>query len=251
MTHPPEHLRLTCVVAHADDESARQGWHPVALLSSGCQHACRDRDTGERGRFGDAKTSHGFATVGTVREGELCAAALEFGVTDVRLLGYVDGDLDQADPAEAFTRIVTQLRRVQPQVVITFDPYWAYGHPDHIAICQLTTAAVSVSANPDFESDDDGAATHAVSKLYYMAWSPKKWKAYQAVLKTLTSRVDGVERQAQPWPESAVTTVIDTSDCWETTWRAVSCHQTQDYYRVFSTVNGGGARETDLFEGLR
>ena len=25
----------------------------------------------------------------------------------------------------------------------------------------------------------------------------------------------------------------------------------QEFYRVFSTVNGGRARETDLFEGLR
>ena len=26
---------------------------------------------------------------------------------------------------------------------------------------------------------------------------------------------------------------------------------TQEFYRVFSSVNGGRARETDLFEGLR
>ena len=73
--------------------------------------------------------------------------------------------------------------------------------------------------------------------------------------------------------EWAVTTVLETSDVWDTVWRAVCCHQTQmaiygklehlstehhralwgtqEYYRVFSIVNGGRTIETDLFEGLR
>lgn len=87
------------------------------------------------------------------------------------------------------------------------------------------------------------------------------------------SRVDGVERRATPWPDWAITTTLDTSACWPTVWRAVQCHGSQigayevlrtlapddhaalwgrqSYYRVFSTVSGGRARETDLFEGLR
>jgi hypothetical protein len=85
--------------------------------------------------------------------------------------------------------------------------------------------------------------------------------------------VDGIDRRAIPWPDWAVTTIIDTSDYWSTVWKAVSCHKTQlpaygqlkdlpethhrglwgsqEYYRAFSTVNGGRAPETDLFEGLR
>ena len=76
-----------------------------------------------------------------------------------------------------------------------------------------------------------------------------------------------------PWPDWALTTTIDTSQVWPTVWRAVSCHKTQmsiyknlehlsddhhtaiwgtqEFYRAFSLVNGGRARETDLFEGLR
>jgi LmbE family N-acetylglucosaminyl deacetylase len=71
----------------------------------------------------------------------------------------------------------------------------------------------------------------------------------------------------------AITTVLDTSRVWPAVWRAVSCHKTQmatyerlatladehqralwgtqEFYRAFSSVNGGRARETDLFEGLR
>ena len=112
-----------------------------------------------------------------------------------------------------------------------------------------------------------------MSKLYYIAWPESTWAAYQSAFRKLISTVDGVERQAVPWPDWAITTVIDTRQFWSTVWRAISCHESQvaayerlkdlspehhealwgwqSFYRVFSTVNGGRARETDLFEGIR
>jgi LmbE family N-acetylglucosaminyl deacetylase len=221
---------------------------------------------GERGRFGDSKESPGLEIVGRAREAELLAAAKELGLREVRFLDYVDGDLDRADPAEAIGKIAGHIRRVKPQVVLTFGPDGAYGHPDHIAISQLTTAAIVRAAEAIGEP-------HRVSKLYFIAWGPKKWAAYQAALKKLVFRVDGEERQAVPWPDWAITTVLDTSQVWPAVWRAVSCHKTQmtiykqletlseehqrslwgtqEFYRVYSDVNGGRARESDLFEGLR
>ena len=114
--------------------------------------------------------------------------------------------LDAVDPAIAQDAIAGHLRRVKPQVVITFGPEGAYGHPDHIAISQLTTAAVVRAADRDY----------AVSKLYYIAWSAQTWAAYQAALKKLTSTVDGVERQVVPAPDWEITTRIDTSAVWPT-----------------------------------
>jgi len=141
-----------------------------------------------------------------------------------------------------------------------------------------------VLAHPDDESLGTGGALaqcasgppeapHRVSKLYYIAWRQERWTAYQAALKKLVFKVDGQERQATAWPEWAITTVVDTSRVWETAWRAVLCHRTQmaiyeklgelpdehrralwgtqEFYRAFSTVNGGRTRETDLFEGMR
>jgi LmbE family N-acetylglucosaminyl deacetylase len=88
----------------------------------------------------------------------------------------------------------------------------------------------------------------------------------------LVSVVDGVERQATPWPDWAITTAIDTRHVADQVWRAVSCHESQVaayatllnlpqeqqralwewqyFYRAFSLVNGGREREADLFEGL-
>jgi LmbE family N-acetylglucosaminyl deacetylase len=141
-----------------------------------------------------------------------------------------------------------------------------------VAICQQTTAAVAVAADPGFASGA-GDAPHRVAKLYYLAWPAATWTAYQDALKQLVSVVDGVQRQAVPWPDWSITTVIDTRATWDTVWRAVACHASQmtiferlkdlppalhqglwgsqSYYRVLSSVNGGRTRETDLFEGLR
>src|SRR5262249_46481136 len=146
--------------------------------------------------------------------------------------------------------IASHIRRVRPDVVITFGPEGAYGHPDHIAISQFATAAVAAAA-----------AEHRVSKLYYLAWDDSLWGAYQEAFGAIVSKVDGVSRQATAWPSWAITTVIDTRDAWPVVWKAVSCHTSQisayeglahltpehhaalwggqSFYRVFSLVNGG------------
>jgi LmbE family N-acetylglucosaminyl deacetylase len=253
-------LRLMCVLAHPDDESLGTGGTLAKCAAEGIHTSLVTATCGERGRFGDAATSPGPHVVGPAREAELAAAARELGVADVTLLRYPDGALDAVGPSDPIARITEQLERVKPHVVITFGADGAYGHPDHIAISQLTTAAIA-------------SADHRVSKLYYIAWSAAKWTAYQAALRRLVSVVDGEERQVVPWPDWAITTVIDTATVWPTVWRAVSCHKTQmsiyrklaelsdehqrmlwgtqEFYRAFSLVNGGRTKESDVFEGLR
>ena len=258
-----ENLKLMCVLAHPDDESLGTGGTLARYAAEGVETFVITATRGERGRFGEHAERPSADVVGRTRESELHAAARELGVRDVTILGYPDGALDAVDPALAQDAIAGHLRRIRPHVVITFGPEGAYGHPDHIAISQLTTAAVVRAA----------AREGAVSKLYYIAWSAPTWIAYQAALKKLTSTVDGVERQVAPFPEWAVTSRIDTSAVWPAVWRAVKCHQTQmsiyrnleglppdhhralwgtqEFYRAFSLVNGGRACESDLFEGLR
>ena len=252
-----------CILAHPNDSSSGTGGTLAKYAGEGVETYLVTATRGERGRFGDGGERPDPEVVGATLEAELLAAAKELGLREVKLLGYPDGALDTVDPARAQEAIAGHLRRVRPQVVITFGPEGAYGHPDHIAISQLTTAAIVRAAGEAF----------AVSKLYYIAWSEPTWSAYQAALKKLTSKVDGVERQVTPAPEWGITTRIDTSAVWPSVWRAVQCHKTQmsvyrnleglpeehhrslwgvqEFYRAFSLVNGGRAPESDLFEGLR
>jgi LmbE family N-acetylglucosaminyl deacetylase len=262
--------RLMAVLAHPDDESLGIGGTLAHYAAAGVQTHLVTATRGERGRFFDNENRPSDDEVGRVREQELRAAAAELGVSSVTFLDYIDGELDHAEPREAQRRIVRALRRVRPHVVLTFAHDGAYGHPDHIAISQLTTAAVFLAGDA---ACDTGQPVHGVAKLYVMATPPAKWALYQRVFKRLVSNVDGVEREAVPWPEWSITTLVDAADQWQRVWRAVRQHATQlaiyreleelteaqhrelwgeqHFYRVFSTVNGSRARETDLFDGLR
>jgi LmbE family N-acetylglucosaminyl deacetylase len=256
-------LRLLCVLAHPDDESLGTGGTLATYAAQGIETYVITATRGERGRFGNSVDRPSNDVVGQVREAELRAAATVLGVREVTVLGLPDGGVDAVGAAAAQETIASHLGRIRPDVVVTFGPDGAYGHPDHIAISQMTAAAILRAATDGF----------AVSKLYHIAWSAPTWAAYQSALKKLTCTVDGVERQVVPVPGWGVTTRIDTGAVWPTVWRAVQCHQTQmrvyknlatlpdehhralwgvqEFYRVFSLVSADRAHESDLFEGLR
>lgn len=270
--------RLMAVLAHPDDESLGVGGTLAKYAADGADVFLVTATRGEGGRFrghprGDERHPGPEALAG-IREAELMAAATALGIRHVSLFDYRDQHLDHVDPPAAIGRIATQMRRFRPDVVVTFGPDGAYGHPDHIAISQFTTAAIVAAANPALAAGDAGEepSPHSVAKLYYLAWPESTWRAYQAAVGTLSTTVDGIERHATPWPDWAITTAIDTSEVWPTVWRAVSCHESQlaayvglhdlppehhkmlwgrqSFYRAFSVVNGGRAREVDLFEGV-
>lgn len=266
-------LRLMCISAHPDDESLGFGGSLARYAAEGVETSLVVGTRGERGRYGDGSEPHpGPTRLGEIREGELRAAAEILGVRQVRFLDYLDAELDQADPREAVDRIARHIRELRPHVVLTFDPFGAYGHPDHIAISQLAAGGITRAASPR-EIPDSAHEPHEVQKLYYMAWTDRVWGHYQGVFKVMQSKVDDVIRGSVAWPEWAVTTTTDAHDHWETVWAAVQCHASQigqygkladltperhsglwgpqEFYRVFSLVNGGRARDRDFFEGLR
>ena len=259
----PSALRLLCVLAHPDDESLGTGGTLAKYSAEGVETFVVTATRGERGRFGNGVESPGPEIVGQTREAELRAAARELGVREVTVLGYPDGGLEAVNRGEVVEAVAGHIVRLRPHVVITFGPDGAYGHPDHIAISQITCAAVVTAATRG----------HVASKLYFIAWSAGPWEAYEAALRKLVVRVNGEERQAVPWREWAITTRLDTTAVWDRVWRAVSEHRTQmsiyrkfaelapehqralwgtqEFYRVFSTVDVGTLKETDVFEGLR
>ncbi len=269
---------LLAVLAHPDDESLGVGGTLAKYASEGVEVSLLTATRGDGGRFrghpaGDPRHP-GPAALASIRETELRAAAAVLGVRDVALLDYRDQHLDRANPREAIADIVSHLRRVRPDVVVTFGPDGAYGHPDHVAISQFATAATVAAADAAFALDaaESIREPHTVSKLYYIAWPATTWAAYESAMKRLVATVDGVQRQATAWPDWAISTLIDTRRFWPTVWRAVSCHESQmaayerlkdvspehhealwgsqSFYRAYSTVNLGRARETDLFEGI-
>jgi LmbE family N-acetylglucosaminyl deacetylase len=225
---------------------------------------------GERGWFESEGPDPGFEGVARIREAELNCAAEHLGLREVCFLDYIDGDVDQADAKEIIARIVTQIRRIQPQVVVTFSPDGAYGHPDHIALAQFTNAALVCAADASYT---DGQSPHRVSKLYYMVDSLDMVKLANEAFGGISMDVDGETRHHVGWPDWQITTWLDNKRYMGMVHQAIQCHKSQlpgygplgewsvdelskffgvgHFYRAFSMVNGGRKMETDLFEGLR
>jgi LmbE family N-acetylglucosaminyl deacetylase len=264
-------LKLMCIFAHPDDETLLgTGGLLAKYADEGVETHLICATKGERGWQGNPAENPGTEAMGQLRAGELQSAAKILGIREVSFLNYLDGELDQAEPAIAIAKIVMHLRRVRPQVVITFPPDGSYGHPDHIAISQLTSAAVVCAAD---SNDADPQPSHRIAKLYYVVGTKALVQLFEPMADLLTFTVDGIVRHHVGWDDWAVTTRLDAEAHWHTVLKAVSCYRSQlmhlpppeaipeafhrmawgypTLYRVFSTVNGGRALESDVFAGLR
>ena len=265
-------LKLLVVFAHPDDESMGMGGTLAKYSAQGVEtyYVCASR--GERGWCGPEEQNPGLKALGKIREKELTAAIKELGMKGLYFLDYIDGEVDQVDHREVIGKIVTHIRRIQPQVVVTFPPDGNYGHPDHIAIGQYTSAAVVCAADSSYQ-DSESLLAYRVSKLYYMVDSENFINLIAPFMGELTFPVNDEVRGEIPWKEWMVTTRINMVEHCHTAWRAIQCHQSQlsslgllaemqedaavavlamqgTFYRAFSLVNGGRQLETDLFEGI-
>lgn len=265
-------LKLLAVFAHPDDESLGLGGTLARYSAEKVETYLVCATRGERGWNGPEELDPGLEAMGRIREAELRCAASRLGLSEIRFLDYVDGEVDLANPHEIVSQITASIRRIRPQVVVTFPPDGQYGHPDHIALSQFTGAALLCAADSDYRDPDDQAA-FSVSKFYYVVDSRTFVESVRKWLGPVSFSVDGVERNHVGWEEWAVTTRIDTAPGFDTAWQAILCHQSQlpgygpllelpretlsnllseaTFVRVFSLVNGGRPVERDLFEGLR
>lgn len=269
MGHP---LKLMAVFPHPDDESLGMGGTLAKYASEGVETYLICATRGERGWNGPEETDPGPDALGRIRAAELHCAAQQLGIQEVCFLDYLDGEVDQADPKEIIAKITAQIRRIRPQVVVTFGLDGSYGHPDHIALAQFTGAALLQAADAQFQ-DPLVLPPFRVSKFYHRVDSKGFVKVVQETLGGLSMPVDGVDRNHVGWEEWAITTRIDARPYFDQAWQAILCHQTQlpgygplvelpretllrifgvgEYVRVFSLVNAGRAVEDDLFTGLR
>jgi len=238
---------LLAVFAHPDDESfgtggtlslyARRG-HPVYLV-------CATR--GEVGDIADPSLAR-KENLGHVREMELRCAAQEMGVTNVFFLDYRDSGmagtpenndprcLYRADRAKVIGEVVRIIRLVRPAVVITFEPNGGYGHPDHITIHQVTTAAFSAAGDPTQypEHRAEGLSPWRPQRLYYTALPRRFFQAMAERLKAqgvdtsrfaLGNRGQGLETWGMP--DEWITAHIDVSSVVDAKYAAIACHRTQ------------------------
>ncbi|MCT1690564.1 PIG-L family deacetylase [Brevibacterium sp. p3-SID960] len=177
-TLPAAQARVLFVHAHPDDESIMTGGTMAALAASGAHVALVTATRGEGGEvIGELqeRLEGNRAELAAHREQELAQALEILGVNDHAFLA--DGERGGADErlpsrrfedsgmawgpdghavppddmvpealcaapvSEAAGYLVNVIRRVRPQLVITYSSGGGYGHPDHVRMHEATVAA--------------------------------------------------------------------------------------------------------------
>jgi LmbE family N-acetylglucosaminyl deacetylase len=265
-------LKLLAIFPHPDDETLGLGSTLARYSAEGASTYLVCATRGERGWFDSEGPDPGWEGVARIREAELKCAAEHLGLSEVNFLDIMDGDVDQADPHEIIRKLVAHVRRIKPQVVVTFSPDGSYGHPDHIALSQFTTGALVCAGDASFV-DEANQPPYRVLKFYYMVDSVELVGNANEAFGGISMDVDGVARQQIGWEEWQITTRLDNAKYMDKVQQAIRCHKSQlpgygpiaewslddltkvfgvgTFYRAYSLVNGGRNVETDLFEGLR
>jgi N-acetyl-1-D-myo-inositol-2-amino-2-deoxy-alpha-D-glucopyranoside deacetylase len=174
------HRRLLLVHAHPDDETIGTGVTMAEYVAAGAAVTLVTCTLGEEGEVLVDSLGHLAAhqedTLGEHRLGELNQAMAALGVTDFLRLGgdgrYRDSgmaydDLGMAiartelrpgifwtaDLLEAANELVPIIRDRRPQVLITYDEFGGYGHPDHVQAHRVAMYAYLLAGVRSYRKD--------------------------------------------------------------------------------------------------
>jgi N-acetyl-1-D-myo-inositol-2-amino-2-deoxy-alpha-D-glucopyranoside deacetylase len=279
------------VHAHPDDETITTGGVMARYAAEGIRVVCVTCTRGEHGEIvvPELDTPDNHARLAEIRRLELDQALGHLGPIEHHYLGYVDsgmmgapendapGSLWRADFNAAVDRLLEIVHQVQPQVMVSYNDFGNYGHPDHIRTAQITKAA--------FERASDGLGRPL--KLYETASGSRRrdevarrarergvkgwWEADEnETEEARRQREEHAARMAAA--QGPVTTRVDVGDWIDAKHAALAEHVTQlardgfflaltpdDWRELMPTedftlrVARVGVRipEDDLFAGLR
>ncbi len=153
------------IVAHPDDAEFLCGGTVAKLCAEGWEVNYVLTTSGDMGSR-DEKMSR--PALAAIREKEQVAAATVLGVKEVVFLRYPDGFYE--DTAEARGKIVREVRRLKPDLVITWDPFrTSFTHRDHRLTGQSAIDAIyPLARNPMGYAEHflEGLAVHRVNEVW-------------------------------------------------------------------------------------
>ncbi|HEX3043245.1 MAG TPA: PIG-L deacetylase family protein, partial [Bacillota bacterium] len=140
--------RLLCVQPHPDDNEVGAGATIAKLTRVGCEVVYL---TVTDGRLGSTDPSVNPGELIRTRRRETEASAGVLGVSRTLYLDYADASYP--DEKELSTKIVSVIRSVQPELVMTVDPFLPYeAHPDHRRVGMAVSESVLFASFPHFDS---------------------------------------------------------------------------------------------------
>ena len=250
--------RMLLVHAHPDDETINNGATMARYVAEGAHVTLVTCTLGEEGEVLVPELTHLAADqsdqLGTHRIGELAAAMKELGVTDHRFLGgpgkYRDTGMIyddegnaavppetrpdsfwQADLLAAANDLVPVIREIRPQVLVTYDEYGNYGHPDHVKAHRVATYAASLAASRSYR-EDLGEAWD-IPKIYWTAMAESGMRESLRKLRAAgdTTTFEGLDPEGPlgPYvtPDRFIDCVIDAEGYIDRKMTALKAHATQ------------------------
>jgi len=192
---------LLGIFAHPDDESFGPGGTLARYAAEGVDVHVIIATDGIAGSVGDDSYMQTHETLAQVRSTELSDAAVALGITSIWSLPYSDsgmrGSPENKNPDALIQQplgtliddILGYINRLQPDIVLTHDPFGGYGHPDHIHCCEATTAAFHLLAGStdlgpnsaqshgdDLRVEQPTHGRYRPQKLYYTAFDKRMLK---------------------------------------------------------------------------
>jgi LmbE family N-acetylglucosaminyl deacetylase len=299
-------LTLLTVHAHPDDETISTGGVMARYAAEGARVVCVTSTGGEHGEIvvPELDTPENHAKLAELRAVEL-RRALErlHPAIESYQLGYVDsGMMDtpenqapeafwNADLDEAAGRLVRIVRETRPHVLVGYNDFGGYGHPDHIRAAQVAKLAWARAGDPSCYPEHlaEGIPAWQPQKLYESAFDAgaRQREELQAVLKERgieawwlppTDETDEQRAEREAFMAQMVdavgpiTTRVDVTGVLDRKLEAAGEHVTQlkkdgfflgltveHWKRFFPTENftlreslvGVRIPEDDLFAGLR
>ena len=300
--------RLLLVHAHPDDESINNGATMARYVEEGRGVTLVTCTAGEMGEVLVPELAHLAADqedgLGPHRRGELDAAMGVLGVSDYRFLGGFDTYRDSgmkwhengytiaadppadgrahenafwhADLTGAADHLVEVIREVRPQVLVTYDQFGGYGHPDHIQAHRVAMYAATLAGVPSYRLDL--GEPWEIAKVYWAAMSESRMRESLRRLREAgdTETFEGMDPDGDlpPFvtPDELISARVDGSAFVDRKMAALAEHHTQvdadgfffsggesghafwaeEFYRI---VRGTPAPdddgfESDLFAGL-
>lgn len=237
--------RLLISYAHPDDESFGNGGLIAKYVAEGTEVYLICATDGDVGTIPEEMQGQ-YDTIRELRLSELDCADKVLNFKKIYTFHYKDSGMmgsettkDEAclwsnwqhKPDDVTRRVVEVIREVRPQVIITFNKYGGYGHPDHIAIQQATTKAFKLAGDSNYLTD--GQQAYQPQRLYYSSIPSALLKFMLFIMKlrgmdttkmgtnkdiNFDAVVDHIE------PVHAKVNISDYLDKWD---EASACHKSQ------------------------
>ncbi len=205
-------MKFLVVTAHPDDESYGPGGTLARYAYYGHAIYLLTFTRGEAGTLGPCATLPD-EQVAEMRSRELACAVQVLGLRELILLNYPDGRLRELPESEALNLLDEHVRRIEPDIVLTFHSEGVTRHPDHMAVSRWCD-------------------------LFFQQQRPRARLLQFGISLQQAQLIKN--RTLYPIPEDQITHRIDVGEFLEVKKQAIQCHQSQlELWERVQQVEGG------------